>query len=182
MATQPIDDALFREALARFASGVTVVGAHGEAGVVGFTATGFTSVSLSPPLVLVCVGKRASVHDGVVGAESFGVSVLSDRQGELAEQFARSGVDRFRGVSLMPARVPLVEGALVHLECRRYARHDDAGDHTILIGEVIHAAVATGHPLVHFTRRFGVFVGESGPRASNGVVSAWGNESKGGAS
>jgi flavin reductase ActVB len=181
MATEPIHGALFREALAHFASGVTVVGAHGEAGLVGFTATGFTSVSLAPPLVLVCVAKRASAHDGVVGAESFGISVLSDQQAPLAEQFARSGVDRFRGVALRPGRVPLVEGALVHLECRRHASHE-GGDHTILLGEVVHAAVAAGHPLVHFARRFGVFVGESGPRASNGAVSAWGNDSKGGAS
>jgi flavin reductase (DIM6/NTAB) family NADH-FMN oxidoreductase RutF len=165
MTAEPIPGALFREAMAHFASGVTVVAAHGEAGVLGFTATGFTSVSLAPPLVLVCVGKRASVHDGVVGAELFGVSVLSDRQAPLAEQLARSsGVERFRGVPLQPARVPLLAGALVHLACRRYGRHD-AGDHTILVGEVLEGSVGDGRPLVHFARRFGAFVADPAPRA-----------------
>lgn len=170
MTAEPIPGALFREAMAHFASGVTVVAAHGEAGVVGFTATGFTSVSLAPPLILVCVGKRASAHDGVVGAELFGVSVLSDRQAPLAERLARTaGVERFRGVPLQPACVPLVEGALVHLACRRYGRHD-AGDHTILLGEVLEGSIGEGRPLVHFARRFGAFVADQAPRADTAVA------------
>ena len=156
----PISGPQFREALAHFASGVTVVAARTAEGLVGFTATGFTSASLTPPLVLVCVGRSASAHDGIVGAERFGVSVLSDGQEWMAEQFARSGIDRFRGVSLLPGGVPLVEGALVQLECRRYARHD-AGDHSILLGEALNGFVAAGRPLVRFARRFGGFVAES---------------------
>jgi flavin reductase (DIM6/NTAB) family NADH-FMN oxidoreductase RutF len=147
------DKAAFCEALSRFASGVTVVSACGPSGRVGFTATGFSSASLAPPLILVCVGKSASAHDGVVGAELFGVSVLSEMQVGIAEQFARRGGDRFEGVTLRPGPVPLVEGALVHLVCGAYARHD-AGDHSILVGEVLDCSVARGRPLVHFMRRF----------------------------
>jgi flavin reductase (DIM6/NTAB) family NADH-FMN oxidoreductase RutF len=156
---RPVPSHTFRDALAHFASGVTVVTAWTADGRVGFTATGFASVSLSPPLVLVCVGHRASAHDGVVGAARFGVSVLSERQRWIAEQFARSGVDRFRDVPIQNGGVPLVEGALVALECRRQATHE-AGDHTVLIGEVVGAAIQPGRPLVHYARRYGAFVAE----------------------
>ena len=171
-----ISEASFRETLAHFASGVTIVTAQGAAGPVGFTATGFTSLSLAPPLILVCVAKNASAYDGVVGAERFGVSILGERQQWIAEQFACSGIDRFREVSVVadPAvTVPLIEGALARLECHFHAQHD-AGDHTILIGRVAAAWTSAGRPLLHFRRRFGGFVDDearreaSSPRASNG--------------
>jgi len=165
MAREPISVSLFREALAHFASGVTIVTARTAQGLVGFTATGFMSASLTPPLVLVCIGKGASAYSGIVGAESFGVSVLSERQAWLAEQFARPAVDRFRDVPLLSGSVPLVDGALVALECRQYGRHD-AGDHTIVLGEVLDGVVNAGRPLVHFGRRFGSFVGDPSTRSA----------------
>jgi flavin reductase ActVB len=165
---RPISDHLFREALCHFASGVTVVAARSAEGLVGFTATGFTSASLTPALVLLCVGKGASAHDGVVGAELFGVSVLCEHQEWVAQQFARSGGDRFRDVALRPGGIPLIEGALVQLTCRRYGRHD-AGDHTILLGEVLEGFVGSGRPLVHFARRFGGFTAEGAPRPASGT-------------
>jgi flavin reductase (DIM6/NTAB) family NADH-FMN oxidoreductase RutF len=168
--TGSVSEAAFRDALARFASGVTVVTARSAAGPVGFTASAFTSVSLAPPLVLVCVARRSSAHDAVVAAPAFGVNVLSERQRWLAEQFARSGVDRFDRVPLgggCLAGVLLVEGAIVHLECRHHAAHE-AGDHTILVGEVASASVAAGRPLVHHARRFGSFIAETAAR--DGVV------------
>jgi len=162
----PVPSSAFRDALARFASGVTVVAAATDSGPVGFTATGFTSVSLSPPLVLVCIGRRASAHDAVVGAERFGVSVLSECQSWIAEQFARPRIDRFRHVPRIRAAVPLIDGASALLQCRRHALHE-AGDHTILVGEVIEALVGAGPPLVHFARRYGAFVAESAPAAES---------------
>ena len=167
--TEQLSTAAFRDALAYFASGVTIVTARADGVPVGFTASAFTSVSLTPPLILVCVTKGASAHDAVVGAELFGVSVLAERQAWIAEQFAKSGIDRFRGVPLRLAeegalRVPLVDGALVHLECRRGATHP-AGDHTILLGEVERAWISPGRPLVHFARRLGGFAGERGDNA-----------------
>jgi flavin reductase (DIM6/NTAB) family NADH-FMN oxidoreductase RutF len=159
---ETISNTAFREILSRFASGVTVVAVYGERGPLGFTATGFTSVSLTPPLILVCINKSASVYDAIVAAESFGVSILDAAQPRLARRFAQSDVDRFEGVVLRAAEVipvPLIEGALAHLECRRYALQD-VGDHTLVVGAVVGGSVSTGRPLLHYGRRFGLFVGE----------------------
>jgi flavin reductase ActVB len=154
--SEPIHSAAFREALAHFASGVTIVAARGREGLVGFTATGFSSVSLSPPLILVCVAKTASAYEGVVSADLFGVSVLGEDQQWLAERFATSGIDRFQGVALQSgaSSAPLIGGALAHIECRPHARHE-AGDHTLLLGEVLSASTSAGRPLLHFARNFG---------------------------
>jgi flavin reductase (DIM6/NTAB) family NADH-FMN oxidoreductase RutF len=155
-----VTSAAFREALAHFASGVTVVAARSPGGPVGFTATGFTSVSLSPPIVLVSVGKEASAYSGILAAERFGVSILAETQEAIARRFATSGIDRFEGVELEPGDhpgVPLISGALARLDCRRHARHD-AGDHTLLLGEVVRAWVSPGRPLLHFDRHFGAFL------------------------
>jgi flavin reductase (DIM6/NTAB) family NADH-FMN oxidoreductase RutF len=169
--TESMTGAAFREALSRFASGVTIVAAHHPSGPVGFTATGFTSVSLTPPLVLVCIDKGASAHGGVVAADYFGVSILDHRQEWIALQFARSGIDRFLGVPLRTSkadRAPFIDGALAHLECRKHTCLE-AGDHTILVGEVLEGVVGPGRPLVHFARRFGTFVAEGpDPKASMG--------------
>jgi len=157
--TDPVSSAAFREALAHFASGVTIVTANDGTGPVGFTATGFASVSLSPPLVLVSVGHNASAYGGIFAATHFGVSVLAETQSDLAKQFATQGIDRFAGVALEPealAPVPLVRGSVARLHCAHHARHE-AGDHTLLIGEVLGVWVSPGPPLVHFNRRFGGF-------------------------
>ena len=161
--------AQFREALSHFASGVTIITARSEGAAVGFTASAFTSVSLTPPLVLVCIAHTASAHDAVVAADRFGVNVLTERQGWLAEQFAKHGIDRFEGVTLHgagDASVPLLDGALVHLECRKHTLHT-AGDHTILIGEVERGATWPGRPLVHYSRKLGEFVAHGAPRGGS---------------
>jgi flavin reductase (DIM6/NTAB) family NADH-FMN oxidoreductase RutF len=158
--TDSISRAEFRAALSHFASGVTIVTAHGPGGLVGFTATGFTSLSLDPPLVLVCVSKTASAYEGVVGADHFAVSILAEAQRPVAELFARHGADRFRETKVRQATrvpAPLIEDALVHLECIKHSEHHE-GDHTILIGRVVACSVGTGQPLLHFARRFGAFV------------------------
>jgi flavin reductase (DIM6/NTAB) family NADH-FMN oxidoreductase RutF len=157
---ETISNDAFREILSRFATGVTVVAVHGKGGPVGFTATGFTSVSLDPPLILVCINKAASVYDAIVEAESFGVSVLDVEQSSIARRFAQSDIDRFEGVVLRPAKkaqVPLIEGALAHLECRRHALQH-VGDHTVLVGAVVCGSTEVGRPLVHYGRRFGGFM------------------------
>lgn len=144
----------FREALSRFASGVVVVTAHTLEGPVGFTASAFCSVSLDPALVSVCVSRNASAYAGVVSAHLFGVSILQENQEWIAAQFARQNIDRFAGIPLCSsARVPLVEGAVVQLECARHALHG-AGDHTVLFGEVLEARAFRGRPLVHYARTF----------------------------
>jgi flavin reductase (DIM6/NTAB) family NADH-FMN oxidoreductase RutF len=147
----------FRDALAQFASGVIILATRQEERLAGLTATAFSSVSLDPPLVLVCVARTASSYAAVVAADLLGISVLAEEQGWIARQIAKTGVDKFAGVSLVPGKsVPLVDGALAHLECRTHARHE-AGDHTIVIAEVIATAVAVGRPLLHYDRKLGGF-------------------------
>jgi flavin reductase ActVB len=156
---EPISNAAFRESLAHFASGVTIVTARTAEGLVGFTATAFTSVSLEPPLVLVCIAKTASAHDAVTAADEVGVSVLSESQAWIAEQFATRGIDRFGGVPRSDdgaSQPPLVGGSLVQLVGRPHTR-SVIGDHTLLVLEVTHASITPGRPLLHFSRTFGRF-------------------------
>jgi flavin reductase (DIM6/NTAB) family NADH-FMN oxidoreductase RutF len=158
-----IAPAEFREVLARFASGVTVVAAYAQGGPVGMTASAFTAASLVPPLVIVSVAHTASVHDDLVRAPAFGVSLLEAGQSAIARKFADPDADRFTGTPLRDSahlHVPLVEGALAYLECRHHAVHK-VGDHSVIVGEVAAGAAAApagGRPLVHFGRVFGTFV------------------------
>jgi flavin reductase (DIM6/NTAB) family NADH-FMN oxidoreductase RutF len=155
-----VDGAAFREALARFASGVTVVTARGPQGApVGFTATAFSSLSLDPPLILVCLSRSASTYPAFLEATHFAVNVLAAGQAAAALRFAARGTDRFAGATVEPGPatgLPLLPGAAVHLECRTY-RRVEAGDHVILLGEVLRAARTDADPLVHFNRQFGGF-------------------------
>ena len=153
----PVATQSFRDALAQFASGVTVVAARDAGGLTGLTATAFCSVSLDPALVLVSVARTASAHDRIVRADRLGISVLTLDQAWIAQQFAQHGVDRFLGVRLDPDRgVPLIVGALAHLECTHHAAHL-AGDHTLLVVEVVESTAFAGAPLVHHGRTLGGF-------------------------
>jgi len=106
------------------------------------TANAFTSVSLDPPLVLVCVDKGVRMHDAVLDCGYWAVSVLADSHREVAERFAKSGRDlysQFDGVPVSPGPktgCPVVVGALSWLECRTWATYE-GGDHTIVVGEVL---------------------------------------------
>lgn len=106
------------------------------------TANAFTSVSLDPPLVLVCVDKGVRMHDAVLDCGYWAVSVLADSHREIAERFAKSGRDlysQFDGVPVSPGPktgCPVLTGALSWLECRTWATYD-GGDHTIVVGEVL---------------------------------------------
>jgi flavin reductase ActVB len=161
MSTAVVDSMTFRNAMARFASGVTVVTTRDEAGAPwAFTASAFSSLSLDPPLVLVCLEKRAESHPAFMSAESFAVSILADSQGDTAWRFAKRGTDKFAGIEMESGAhtgLPLVPDALVQLECRMHERLD-GGDHTILVGEVLDARLNEGAaPLLHYNRQFGRF-------------------------
>ena len=147
-----IDATDFRHALGRFPSGVTVVTVRGTDGRdFGMTVSAFASVSLDPPLVLVCIGDDATIAGAVAAAGHFAVSVLAENQGALAQRFATSDTDRFMGtaVSRGTTGIALLDGAVTHLECAIVARHR-GGDHTIVVGEVLAAsAVEDGRPLVY---------------------------------
>jgi flavin reductase (DIM6/NTAB) family NADH-FMN oxidoreductase RutF len=148
----PIDADTFRAALGRFTSGVTVVTTRDADGRDhGMTVSAFCSVSLEPPLVLACIGHDASMHDVVLRADRFGVSVLDAGQEAIARRFADQRSDRFDGVGYSRGTldVALLDDALAHLECVIVDRRD-GGDHTIVVGRVESAVSHQGRPLVYY--------------------------------
>jgi flavin reductase (DIM6/NTAB) family NADH-FMN oxidoreductase RutF len=166
----------FRTALRNFAAGVTVVTTRDREGhPSGLTASAFTSVSLDPPLVLVCVDHAATAHPAFRAHGRFAVNVLRREQEALSRRFAESGGDKFHGVPCHEGRMglPLLDDALATLECRVVETHE-AGDHTIFIGEVEAVSVAGGRPLVSFHGRYhtlapdGVLTPDSAGRCDGG--------------
>lgn len=148
----------FRDALARWASGVTVVTAHHDGEPVGMTAASFSSLSLDPPLVLVCVAHSARSHEGLVGAAGFAVHVLGSDQDEMSRRFAEPGAEKFRAYpeETGPFDAPLLPAGVARLCCARHAALD-GGDHTILVGRVISTEILGDDPLVYYGRTYGRF-------------------------
>jgi flavin reductase (DIM6/NTAB) family NADH-FMN oxidoreductase RutF len=156
MTTPPLTALEFRKALGQFATGVTVVTAEREPGLVhGMTANSFTSVSLDPLLILVCVDQRAKMLSLLHKKKRFGISVLKQGQEAISEYFAKGeqSAEAEQRLSIRyrwtPSGIPLLEGALLHMSCHVIASHI-AGDHTIFVGEVEDAAIHEGEPLLYF--------------------------------
>lgn len=154
----PQSEAL-RQAMTRLSTGVCVVTASWEGRLHAMTATAVCSVSLRPPLVLVCVGRTSRFHDAVLGASRWAVSVLAEDQVELARHFSDRGRDLLTQFDAVPhtrgaaTDAPLVDGALAHLECRTWDTHD-GGDHSIVVGEVVDGSGGPGAPLTYFRGRY----------------------------
>lgn len=146
-----IDASRFRHAMGLLPTGVTVVTARLNAEVIGMTASAVASLSLEPPMLLVCVAHAAEIHEALVGAPIFGVNVLAAGQEDVAERFAAREQQRFApGEGHQgPAGLPLIDGALAHLECRR-AEVFRGGDHSIVTGVVEWVQVREGTPLCYF--------------------------------
>lgn len=148
-----VSENIFREAMGRFASGVTVVTSPPGAGraPVGVTISSLTSVSLRPPLVLWCLDRSADTFPVFREAPAFAVSILCAEQEALSIRFSAPGNHALDGVSLETGATgaPLIAGALVQIECRKTAEYD-GGDHAIFVGEVIRARTRAGEPLVYF--------------------------------
>ena len=146
----------FRDALAAFATGVTIIATRDTAGrYVGFTANSFNSVSLSPPLVLWSLARAANSHLAFEQCERYAINVLSDGQLALARRFSRPHADRFDGVAyeLGWSGAPLLHGAAAWFECRHFS-WQPVGDHTLFVGEVVHCGRAALPPLVFHHARF----------------------------
>jgi flavin reductase (DIM6/NTAB) family NADH-FMN oxidoreductase RutF len=149
-----VDAPAFRQALSQFASGVTVVTTQGPDGPLGLTVTAFSSLSLDPPLVLVCIDRRSEAHAGFERG-TFAVSLLAEGQEPVSRRFACGGPAKFAEGGLLAGEsgLLLVAEALAHLECRVTAAVP-GGDHVIYVGLVERASAREGRPLVHHARGY----------------------------
>ena len=147
----PIDEAGFKLAMSYFASGVTVVTTEHEGKPYGMTVASFASLSLRPPLVVVCIEKSVKTHDAIAESGKFGVSILASAQADISNRFASKIDDKFDGVPVSRGElgVPLIENALCTLECRVQDQLP-GGDHTIFVGAVVDARNTDGTPLVYY--------------------------------
>jgi len=156
MTTSPLTTLEFRKALGQFPTGVTVITVEREPGKIqGMTANSFTSVSLDPLLILVCVDHRAKILPFLQKKKRFGVSVLKAGQQAVSEYFARGvhsaeAEERLSiGYSRTASGLPVLEDTLLQLSCSTVSSHP-AGDHTIFIAEVHDAEIHEGEPLLYF--------------------------------
>ena len=147
-----IDRRQFCTVCGRYATGVAVATVRdGRGDPHGITVNSFTSVSIAPPLVLICVDHRARVLEHFRPGAPFGINVLNETQREISDYFASAKRDRFDGVDWHAGATgaPLVPHAVAFLECKVHKRVA-AGDHDIVIGEVLEARIAEGRPLVYY--------------------------------
>ncbi len=149
---EAVDPAAFKAALRRWCSGVTVVTSSGTAGPHGMTVSAFSSVSASPPLVLVCCNRSSNSYGVMVESGIFGVNVLAAGQEALSGRFSDPDLDdRFAAIAWTPGArtgAPLLDGAAMQLECRTRRTHDE-GTHAIFIGEVVSAFSSDVAPLLY---------------------------------
>ncbi|RIL07866.1 MAG: flavin reductase [Proteobacteria bacterium] len=153
-----IDRDLFKSVLRRWASGVTIVTTRAGGRDHGMTVSSFSSVSLDPPLVLVCADKKANTLPAIAESGAFAVNVLAQGQQALSNRFAKIGneAERFDCLDCRrgPSGSPWIPEAHAVLDCRVAAVHD-AGDHVIYVGEVLAAEIdETSEPLVYYDARY----------------------------
>jgi flavin reductase (DIM6/NTAB) family NADH-FMN oxidoreductase RutF len=143
-----VDPATMRDVMGRFATGVAVVTAEHGGRPHGMTINSLTSVSLTPPLLLVCLNTGARSTEAIMASGRFAVNILSARQEHLARRFAQRGADHFAGLSVARGRhgVPIIPDAYARLECD-VDRHFVAGDHAVVIGAVRAVSAREGEPL-----------------------------------
>lgn len=145
-----------RQVMANFPTGVAVISSLEQDGSIhGMTANSFTSVSLDPPLILVCIGHQRQTYGNVRRLGRFGINLLSEQQRGIAEYYARDAHERTGDVNvswdLSASRSPRMQGALAFLECTVVVQHDH-GDHAIFVAEVQETATETGQPLLFYDR------------------------------
>jgi flavin reductase (DIM6/NTAB) family NADH-FMN oxidoreductase RutF len=148
----PIDKNELRRAMGHFATGVTVITTRDEKGqAFGLTANAVSSVSLMPPLILICVDKGADTYPYFARSKVFTVNILSEEQEAISRRFATSGIEKFEGIGYHRNELDCVvlEDAVGHLDCR-IVDSLEAGDHTIYVGEVDAVGLAEVPPLLFF--------------------------------
>jgi flavin reductase (DIM6/NTAB) family NADH-FMN oxidoreductase RutF len=150
------DAEAFRKACALFATGVTVATVRASDGTPhGLTVSSFTSVSIQPPLILICIDYAFNFLSHFRACSNFAVNILGESQRDLAVTFAEKPEGRFEGVDWYTgvSGAPLLHGCIANIECR-LSSIIEAGDHAIFLGEMIQAESHGGRPLVYFNRNY----------------------------
>lgn len=167
------DRDLFRDVVGHFASGVSIITTIDEGVPFGSTVSAVSSLSMEPPMMLVCLNGSSTTHAAVERSGRYAINILSAQQGEIAAAFARRADDKFERVShsVSDAGLPLIAGALATIECE-VVESPRGGTHTIFIGRVISASAGAGHPLTYYRGRFGVFE-DAQERAAYAAMRRW---------
>jgi flavin reductase (DIM6/NTAB) family NADH-FMN oxidoreductase RutF len=157
--TQLVDREVFRQVIGHFASGVTVITTRYEEVNYGLTASAVSSLSLDPPMVLVCINKRTGTPKVISTAKVFSVNILREDQQAIARQFAIPHPDKFRDIPIVYGElgVPLLSDALATIECR-VVSEVTGGTHAVFLAEVQAAHAEEGMPLAYYRGRMGKFV------------------------
>ena len=163
LAQDTLDPRDFRDAMGSFATGICVVTANNAGGeAIGMTVNSFSSLSLDPPLVLVCLGIESARSQAIINAGRFNISVLTDQQMDVSNHFAQPG-QGLAGegmVEIAGNGAPIIPGAAAQIECDVEAKHP-GGDHTILVGRVTHLnSTPNTQPLLYFRGTYSKLDGE----------------------
>ena len=154
----PITPEQFREAMRQWASGVSIVTTRREGGLQGITVSSFCSLSLDPPLVLICIDGDTRSHALIAKERAFAVNILRDDQQEISDRAAGRFGDEgawLEGIAHKKAvtGAPILEDCLAWLDCSLVAQHD-GGDHTIYVGRVDATGASSGRPLLYYGSRY----------------------------
>ncbi len=149
-----MDDRAFRNAMGKFATGVTVITTSVQEEAYGMTANAFMSVSLNPRLVLVSIGEKAQMLNRVRTAGKFAVNILKAEQKELSMYFAGQIKEKREIDFAWLHDLPVIQDSLANIVCNVYREHQ-AGDHTLFLGEVVDLVVREGEPLTFFSGKYG---------------------------
>ena len=153
---------LFKELMRRFTAGVTLVTFNENKKFGGLTVSSFCSLSMDPPLVLICIDRKIVSHDSLEKTDTFGVNICNSEQGKLAWDFANSEIDKNELIKSLPHTLtelgtPLLDGCLATMECKITQKYD-GGDHTIFIGQVEEGKIdENAEPLVYYGSGLGEF-------------------------
>ena len=153
---------LFKKLMRRFAAGVTLVTFNENEKFGGLTVSSFCSLSMDPPLVLICIDRKIASHESLEKTDAFGVNICNSEQGKLAWDFANSNIDKNELIKSLPHTLtklgtPLLDGCLATMECKITQKYD-GGDHTIFIGQVEEGECdENAEPLVYYGSGLGKF-------------------------
>tara|TARA_E500000331_G_C17226206_1_gene700418 strand:- start:1031 stop:1519 length:489 start_codon:yes stop_codon:yes gene_type:complete len=157
-----ITDDTFKELMKRFASGVTLITFENEGRLSGLTVSSFCSLSMNPPLILICIDKKIPSHDSLKNGSSFGVNICTSKQGKLAWDFANSNIDKNELILSLDHRitddkVPLLNDCLASMECTLKETYE-GGDHSIFVGQIESGDFSEkSDPLVYYKSGLGNF-------------------------